>query len=115
MWHRLSEGRAGSPLLIEELLTLVQPGIRPALESILPPVSRAVCQGATRRSPHALLALLLTEPRVVIAVRQWLASPFLVDVLPPLLNDIERGIAGLVRRVSSKMGSLADAMRLARI
>jgi hypothetical protein len=100
LWERLSDVRAGSPLLIEELLTLVQSGIRPVLEPYLPAsIAARGCQGASRRSPHALFTLLLTEPRVVIAVRQWLASPFLVDVLPPLLNDIERGIAGLVRGV----------------
>ena len=64
LWERLSDVRAGPPLLIEELLTLVQPGIRPALQ---PPLPSAVvargCQGASRRSPHALLALLLADPR----------------------------------------------------
>ena len=98
LWERLSDVRAGSPLLIEELLTLVQPGIRPALEPHLPVgiVARG-WQGASRRSPHALFALLLTEPRVVTTVRQWLASSFLIDVLPSLLNNVERGVADLVR------------------
>ena len=100
LWERLSNVRAGSPLLIEELLTLMQPRIPPALEPHLPPgvVARG-CQGASRRSPHALFTLLLTEPRAASAVRDWLASPFLIDVLPPLLNNIERGVADLVRRV----------------
>ena len=100
LWERLSDVRAGSPLLIEELLTLMQPRIPPALEPHLHSgvVARG-CQGASRRSPHALFTLLLTEPRAATAVRGWLASPFLIDVLPPLLNKIERGVADLVRRV----------------
>jgi hypothetical protein len=98
LWERLSDVRAGSPLLIEELLTLVQPGIRPALEPHLPAgIAAHGCQGASRRSPHALFTLLLTEPRVVTTVRQWLASSFLIDVLPPLLNNVEHGVADLVR------------------
>jgi hypothetical protein len=98
LWERLSDVRAGSPLFIEELLTLVQPGIRPALEPHLPSgVVVRGCQGASRRSPHALFTLLLTEPRVVTTVRQWLASSFLIDVLPSLLNSVERGVADLVR------------------
>ena len=98
LWERLSDVRAGSPLLIEELLTLVQPGIRHALEPHLPSgvVARG-CQGASRRNPHALFTLLLTEPRVVTTVRQWLASAFLIDVLPSLLDNVERGVADLVR------------------
>jgi hypothetical protein len=100
LWERLSDVRAGSPMLIEELLTLMQPSIPPALEPHLPAgvVARG-CQGASRRSPHAFFTLLLTEPRAATAVRDWLATPFLIDVLPPLLNDIERGVADLVRRV----------------
>jgi len=100
LWERLSDVRAGSPLLIEELLTLVQPGISPALEPHLPSglVLRG-CQGASRRSPHALFTLLLTEPRAASAVRDWLASSFLIDLLPSLLNDVERGVANLVRSV----------------
>ena len=98
LWEGLSDVRAGSPLLIEELLTLVQPGIRPALEPHLPAgiVARG-WQGASRRSPHALFTLLLTEPRAVTTVRQWLASSFLIDVLPPLLNNVQRSVADLVR------------------
>jgi hypothetical protein len=100
LWERLSDVRAGSPLLIEELLTLVQPGISPALEPHLPSgvVARG-CQGASRRSPHALFTLLLTEPRAASAVREWLASPFLIDLLPSLLDNVERGIADSVRSV----------------
>jgi hypothetical protein len=99
LWERLTDVRAGSPLLIEELLTLVQPGINPALEPHLPSgVLPRGCQGASRRSPHTLFTLLLPDPRVVTAVRQWLASPFLTDVLPPLLNNIERAVADLLRR-----------------
>ena len=100
LWERLSDVRAGSPLLIEELLTLMQPGISPALEPHLPSglVLRG-CQGASRRSPHALFTLLLTEPPAATAVRGWLASPFLIDLLPSLLNDVERGVANFVRSV----------------
>jgi len=101
LWERLSPLRAGSPLLIEELLTLVQPGIRPALEPHLPSVVVARgCQGASRRSPHALFTLLLTEPRAATAVRDWLAAPFLTDLLPPLLHSIERRVADLLLVVS---------------
>jgi len=100
LWERLSNVRAWSPLLIEELLTLMQPGISPALEPHLPSgvVARG-CQGASRRSPHALFTLLLTEPRAATAVRDWLASSFLIDLLPSLLNDVERGVENLVRSV----------------
>ncbi len=101
LWERLSDVRAGSPLLIEELLTLMQPGIRPALEPHLPAgvVARG-CQGASRRSPHALFTLLLTEPRAATAVRHWLATPFLPGLLPSLLHSIERRVADLLRNVS---------------
>jgi hypothetical protein len=44
-----------------------------------------------------LQSLLLTEPRVVIAVRQWLATPFLTDLLPPLLKHVERHAADVLR------------------
>ena len=52
LWERLSDVRAESPLLIEELLTLMQPRIPPALEPHLPSgvVARG-CQGASRHSP----------------------------------------------------------------
>ena len=98
LWERLSNVRAGSPLLIEELLTLMQPGVSPALEPHLPSglVLRG-CQGASRRSPHALFTLLLTEPRPATAVRDWLARPFLIDFLPPLLKDLERRLEELLR------------------
>ena len=101
LWERLSGIRAGSPLLIEELLTLVQPGIRPALEPHLPAgiVARG-CQGASRQSPHALFALLLADPRAAGAVRQWLATPFLTDLLPILLDSVQRRVADLLRGVS---------------
>jgi hypothetical protein len=51
------------------------------------------------RSLRALFTLLLIEPRAATAIRDWLASPFLIDLLPSLLNDIERGIAVSVRSV----------------
>ena len=81
MWEHLRERRARSQLLIEELLTLVQPGVRPALHSRLPAsLLLAGCQGASRRSPHALFALLLADPAAATAVRQWLATPFLTEL-----------------------------------
>ena len=79
LWERLADVRAGSPLLIEELHTLMQPGIPPALEPHLPSgVAVRGCQGASRRSPHALFTLLLTEPSAATAVRNWIASSFLM-------------------------------------
>lgn len=98
LWERLSDVRAGSPLFIEELLTLMQPGIRPALEPHLPSglVLRG-CQGASRRSPYALFTLLLTEPGAANAVRNWIASSFLIDLLPPLLKDLGRRVEELLR------------------
>lgn len=101
LWEQLSDVRAGSPLFIEELLTFVQPGILPALEPDLPAgvVARG-CQGASRRSPHALFTLLLTEPGAATAVRHWLAAPFLPSLLPPLLHSIERRVTDLLRNVS---------------
>jgi hypothetical protein len=101
LWEQLSNVRAGSPLLIEELLTLMQPGISPALELHLPSglVLRG-CQGASRRSPHAFFTLLLTEPGVVTAVRHWLATSLLTELLPPLLTSVEGRLAGLLRGVA---------------
>ena len=98
LWERLSDVRAGSPLLIEELLTLMQPGIPPALKPPLPSglVVRG-CQRASRRSPHALFTLLLSEPSAATAVRNWIASSFLIDRLPPLLKDVERRVEALLR------------------
>lgn len=101
IWDQLTERRARSQLFIEELLTLVQPGVRPALHSRLPPtVLLAGCQGASRRSPHALFALLLADPEAAIGVREWLARRFLVGLLPPLLRQVERRLADLLRDVS---------------
>ena len=101
LWEQLSDVRAGSPLLIEELLTLMQPGIRPVLEPHLPSgvVARG-CQGASRRSPHALFTLLLTKPRAATAVRHWFAASFLTELLPSLLHSIERQLADFLRNVS---------------
>ena len=100
LWERLSDVRAGSPLLIEELLTLVQPGIPPALEPHLPSgvVARG-CQGASRRSPHALVHAAVDRAARRYRCSRLAREPFLIDVLPPLLNNIERGVADLVRRV----------------
>jgi hypothetical protein len=101
LWERVSDVRAGSPLLIEELVTLMQPGIPPALEPHLPSglVLRG-CQGASRRSPHALFALLLADPRAATAVRHWLAMSLLTEFLPTLLTSVEGRLAGLLRGIS---------------
>jgi hypothetical protein len=101
LWERLSDVRAGSPLFIEELLTLVQPGISPAPEPHLPAGVRLTgCQGQSRRSPHALFALLLADPRAATAVRRWLAMSLLTEFLPTLLNSVERRVTELLRGVS---------------
>lgn len=98
MWDHLVERREGSPLLIEELLTRVQPGIRPALRRHLPrDVLLTGCQGASRRSPHALFALLLADPAATTTVRQWLATPFLTELLPPLLSRVEHRLEEILR------------------
>ena len=61
LWERLSDVRAGSPLLIEELLTLMQPGISPALEPHLPSgvVARG-CQGACSAAARSSCSILAT-------------------------------------------------------
>lgn len=97
MWEQLTERRAGSPLSIEDLLTRVQPGVRPALRRHLPrDVLLTGCQGASRRSPHALFALLLADPGAAPTSRHWLATRLLTDLLPPLLHGIEREVANLL-------------------
>lgn len=97
MWEQLTERRALSQLLIEELLTLVQPGVRPALRRHLPrDVLLTGCQGASRRCPHALFALLLADPSAATATRHWLATRLLTDLLPPLLHGIEREVTNLL-------------------
>jgi hypothetical protein len=98
LWERLSDVRVASPLLIEELLTMVQPAIPPALTPHLPSgvVARG-CQGASRRGPHALFTLLLTEQCLVTAVRQWLAVPFVTDLLPTMLDSVEERMVHLLR------------------
>ena len=99
LWERLADVRAGSPLLIEELLTLVQPGIRPTLERHLPSgLLLTGCQGGSRRSPYALFALLLTDPGTTGAVRQWLATPLLTDLLPPLLMSVKCRVEQILRK-----------------
>jgi len=98
IWDQLTERRVGSQLLIEELLTLVQPCIHPALDAHLPRgLLLTGCQGASRRSPHALFALLLADPKAANAVRQWLATPFLTDVLPHLLDSVKRRVEEVLR------------------
>ncbi len=83
LWEGLSDVRAGS--------------LQPHLPSGV--VVRG-CQGASRRSPHALFTLLLTDPRVVTAVRHWLAMSLLTEFLPTLLNSVERRVTELLRCVS---------------
>jgi hypothetical protein len=101
LWERLSDVRAGSPLLIEELLTLVQRDVHPALASHLPAGALLTgFQGASRRSRHALFALLLADPRAATAVRRWLARSLLTEFLPTLLNSVERRVTELLRCVS---------------
>jgi hypothetical protein len=51
---------------------------------------------------------LLTEPGAATAVRNWIARPFLIDVLPTLLNNIERGVADLVRSAYSAVANIGD-------
>jgi hypothetical protein len=101
MWDQLTERRTRPQLLIEDWVTLVQPGIRTALQSRLPPtVLLAGCQGATRRCPHALFALLLADPHAAAATRHWLTTRFLTELLPPLLHGVERRVADLLRNVA---------------
>jgi len=98
MWDRRLGRRAGSQLLIDELLTLVQPGIHRTLRPHLPPgLLLTGCQGARRRSPHALFALLLADPSANSAVRQWLATPFLTALLPPRLMSVECRVEEVLR------------------
>ena len=75
LWERLAELRAGSPLLIEDLLTLVQPGIRPALE----PPSSAGCpvDGLPGRQP----------PQPACALRAAAHRPGRRDRCSPLARD----------------------------
>ena len=102
MWEQFAERRAGSPLLIEELLTRVQASISPAMEPQLPPGVRLTgCQSTSRRSPHALFALLLVEPCVTTAIRHWLATPFLTDLLPPVLMSVECRVQEVLRTGAS--------------
>jgi hypothetical protein len=44
-----------------------------------------------------LFALLLADPAAATAVRQWLATPFLTELLPPLLSSIERRVEEVLR------------------
>jgi len=79
----------------------MQPGIGLTVEQHLPSgVVWVGCQGASRRSPHALFALSLVLPPKATAVRHWLAAPFLTNLLPPLLDSVERCVADVVRGVS---------------
>lgn len=102
MWDHLAERRAKSQLLVEELLTRVQPGIRPALRRHLPrDVLLTGCRGASRRSPHTLFALLLADPAAVSSIRHWLATPFLADLLPPVLMSVECRVQEVLRTGAS--------------
>jgi hypothetical protein len=98
IWDELAEKRLASPLFIEDLLTLVQPAIRSALRSHLPrDVLLVKCNGARRRSPHMLFALLLADPAAITSLRQWLATPFLTDILPPLLDSVASRVEDVLR------------------
>ena len=99
MWERLTERRAGSQLLIEELLTLVQPGIHSALESPSPAGSPAD-RLPRRKPPQPACALRAAarRPDGRDAVRQWLATPFLTDVLPHLLVSVECRVDQILRK-----------------
>ena len=56
------------------------------------------CRGASRRSPHALLGLLLADPGTAGAVRQWLATPFLTRRLAAVcLDSVERRVEEVLR------------------
>jgi hypothetical protein len=98
LWERLSPLRAGSPLLIEDVVTLVQPEVYPALAPHLPAgVLLTSCQGQSRRSPHGLFALLLSNPGAETVVRHWLATRLLTDLVPTLLNRVERRVEDYLR------------------
>jgi hypothetical protein len=89
-WDRLAEAHAGSYLFIWELLTLMQPQVRGVLAPVLPAgVVVTGCQGAGRRSPHALCSLLREDTSADGEVRAWIAGKLLPDVLPRVLAAIE--------------------------
>ena len=78
LWERLSPLRAGSPLLIEDVVTLVQPDVRLALASHLPrgcPVDRV----PRRQPPQPACALRATAGR---ASRGYRRSPLARDAFP---------------------------------
>jgi hypothetical protein len=58
-------------------------------------VYRTGCHGGGQRSPHALLSLLCTRPENMEAVRRWLATHFLGQMLPPLLLACQSALANL--------------------
>ena len=49
-------------------------------------------------SSSSLFALLLSDPASTAAVRQWLATPFLTDLLPPLLMRVECRVGQILRK-----------------
>lgn len=51
-----------------------------------PLVLRSGCSDSGQRMPHALLSLLCARPQCLDEVRAWLASEFLSQTLPCLLN-----------------------------
>ena len=74
VWERLSDVRAGPALLIEDLLTLMQPGISPALEPHLP--SGLACAvfkapAAQRRSSRCISQPRATAPTWVFRHDEW--------------------------------------------
>ena len=76
----------------------MKPDVHPALASHLPAGGLLTGrQGLS--SPRALFVLLLADPRAATAVRHWLGTPFLTDLLPSLLNSVERRVADLLRGV----------------
>lgn len=95
IWEHLEKARQGSRLFIWEVLTELQPMVRPKLEAKLPAGLRITgCQGAGRRNQHALFSLLLVEISAIDSVRQWLGGMFLHELLPELLASIERHLTG---------------------
>jgi hypothetical protein len=74
LWERLSDVRAGSPLLIEELLTLLQLDISTAWSRIFPPLSSCPvfkAPAAQRRSSCCISQPRATAPTWVFRHDEW--------------------------------------------
>jgi len=97
MWEALAPYRVGSPLLIEELISLAEPAVRRSLRRLPHDVLLVGRQGARRRSRHALFSLLLADPDIETAVRQWLATDFLLGRLPHWLRTVEQHVGEILR------------------